>query len=364
MKHFSEYRNPDIARKLIHEIRDVSKRPVKLMEVCGTHTVSIFRSGIRSILPGNISLLSGPGCPVCVTANEDIDLAIALSRQDDVILATFGDMIKVPGTESSLEYERARGADIRAIYSTLDALNFARDNPDKKVVLLGIGFETTSPTIASAILSAASEDMGNFFVLTSHKLVPPAMKAILDAEEVAIDAFLCPGHVSVILGEHPYEFIPKEYGVPCVITGFEPLDILQGILASVRQIEAGEARVENAYKRVVRPEGNPVALDLLDKVFQVCDVSWRGLNVIPQSGFCIREEYRRFDARYAFDISVPPSKEPEGCLCGEVLRGVKQPTDCAFFGKLCTPDNPVGPCMVSSEGTCAAHYKYGAEGAA
>lgn len=359
MKYFDEYRDREIARKLIADIEATCTREVRLMEVCGTHTVAIFRSGIRGMLPANISLLSGPGCPVCVTANEDIDLAIEIARQEDVILTTFGDMIKVPGSESSLESERARGGNIRVVYSSLDALEIARQNPEKKIVLLGIGFETTSPTIAGAILTAESEHLDNFFILTSHKVIPPAMKALLDADDVRIDGFLCPGHVSAIIGSHPYEFIPKDYGVPCVIAGFQPLDILQSVLMLVRQIESGDARVETEYRRVVRPEGNVTALNVLEKVFEICDVPWRGLGVVPQSGMALREKYKQFDARSAFDIDVEPVSEPEGCLCGDILRGVKIPSDCKFFGKVCTPDDPIGPCMVSSEGTCAAYFKYG-----
>lgn len=358
MKHVDEYRDRRIAEKLFAHIEAACTREVRLMEVCGTHTVAIFRSGIRGMLPANISLLSGPGCPVCVTANEDIDFAIEIARQEDVILATFGDMIKVPGSESSLEKERARGSDIRVVYSSLDALEIARQNPGKKITLLGIGFETTSPTIAAAVMSAEKERLGNFFVLTSHKLIPPAMKVLLDAEDVKIDGFLCPGHVSTIIGSRPYEFIPRDYGVPCVIAGFEPLDILQSILMLVQQIESGDARVENEYGRVVRPEGNVTALKVLEEVFEICDVPWRGLGIVPQSGMALREKYNQFDARTVFKVNVKPSEEPKGCLCGDILRGVRIPPDCAFFGKACTPDNPIGPCMVSSEGTCAAYFKY------
>jgi len=359
MKYLDEYRDPELAKKLIASIKATSRREVRLTEVCGTHTVAIFRSGIRGMLPENISLLSGPGCPVCVTPNEDIDTAIAIARQEDTILATFGDMIKVPGSRSSLEIERAEGADIRVVYSSLDALEIARQNPRKKVMLFGIGFETTSPTIASAVLSAESENMDNFFVLVSHKLIPPAMKALLDAEDVRIDGFLCPGHVSAIIGSRPYEFIPEDYGVPCVIVGFEPLDILHSILMAIRQLESGNARVEIGYRRAVRPEGNITALKILEQVFEICDAPWRGLGLIPRSGLRFRKEYGRFDARSAFGVDVSASSEPEGCLCGEILRGAKMPPDCQFYGEACTPDNPIGPCMVSSEGTCAAYFRYG-----
>jgi hydrogenase expression/formation protein HypD len=317
------------------------------------------------MLPKNISMLSGPGCPVCVTPNEDIDKAIAIvggggahSRPEDVILTTFGDMIKVPGSNSSLEKERAQGADIRVVYSALDALDIARKNPRKKVVLLGIGFETTSPTIASVILSADEEGIDNFFILVAHKLIPPAMKALLDAEDVRIDGFLCPGHVSTIIGSNPYEFIPTDYGVPCVIAGFEPLDILQSILSAARQIESKEVKVEIEYRRAVRPQGNTTALKVLYEVFEACDVRWRGLGMVKGSGLQLRRKYRQFDAESVFDVNVSPNAEPKGCLCGEILRGVKVPKDCTLFGKVCTPEEPVGPCMVSSEGTCAAYFKY------
>lgn len=359
MRYLDEFRNPEKAKRLLDNIKSVSKKETRLMEVCGTHTVSIFRSGIRSILPDNISLISGPGCPVCVTPNEDIDIAIEIAKQKDVILTTFGDMIKVPGSSSSLADERAGGADIRVVYSSLDALDIARQNPQKNVVLLGIGFETTAPTIASAILLASNEGLENFFVLSTHKVVPPAMKALLDSGDVRIHGFICPGHVSTIIGSRPYEFVARDYGIPCIVAGFEPLDILQSILMAVKQVESGEANVAIQYRRVVRPEGNPVALKMLEDIFDICDTKWRGLGIIPQSGMMIRDQYSQYDARCVFEVDVSPSDEPAGCLCGEILRGVKQPPECAFFGKACTPENPVGPCMVSSEGTCAAHFKYG-----
>lgn len=358
MKHLDEYRRPEIAKKILDKIKFTSKRKIRLMEVCGTHTVAIFRSGIRNILPENISLISGPGCPVCVTPNEDIDKAIAISRQKDVILATYGDMIKVPGSGSSLENERAMGADIRVVYSSLDALEIARKNPQKKVVLMGIGFETTSPTIASAVITAEKENLSNFYVLVFHKVIPPAMKALLDSGEVMIHGFICPGHVSTIIGSHPYEFIARDYGVGCVIVGFEPLDILQGILMLVQMIETEDAKVDIEYRRFVKPEGNPAALRVMDEVFQVCDSKWRGLGIIPKSGLEFKDRYARFNAGLVFDIKIDSSDEPKGCMCGEILRGVKIPPNCGLFGKVCAPESPVGPCMVSSEGTCAAYFKY------
>jgi hydrogenase expression/formation protein HypD len=359
VKYLNEFRNPELAKKIISSIQAESDREIRLMEVCGTHTVAIFRSGIKNILPKNISLISGPGCPVCVTSNLEIDTAIEIAKSDDVILATFGDMIRVPGSFSSLEKERANGADIRVVYSSLDALNIANQNPNRKVVLFGIGFETTSPTIAGAILSAQNEGVKNFFVLSSHKLIPPAMKMLLEAGEVKIDGFICPGHVSTIIGSKAYDFIAQEYRVPCVIAGFEPIDILQTILMLIRQIKDGKSRVEIGYKRAVRPEGNITALNILSDVFDISDARWRGLGIVPSSGLEIKDKYRQFDAKKAFVVNVESENEPKGCLCGEVLRGVKTPIECAFFANSCTPDNPIGPCMVSSEGTCSAYFKYG-----
>ena len=312
MKYLDEYRDPEMAKKLISSITSAATRQIRLMEGCGTHTVSIFRSGIKDLLPENISLISGPGCPVCVTPNEEIDAAIEIAKQDDVILTTFGDMIKVPGSTSSLEKERALGADVRVVYSSLDALEIARKLPQKKVVLLGIGFETTSPTIASAIISANRDKLGNFSILAAHKLIPPAMRALLDSKEVKISGFLCPGHVSAIIGSRPYEFIAQDYGVPCVVAGFEPLDILNGILMLVKQVESGDASVDIQYRRVVRPDGNAAALGILNDAFHVCDARWRGLGNIPESGLKIRDKYRQFDARSNFDIDIVPTDEPAG----------------------------------------------------
>ncbi|MEA1939775.1 MAG: hydrogenase formation protein HypD [Candidatus Caldatribacteriota bacterium] len=357
MKYIDEYRNEEIAQKIIREINVISKKQVNLMEVCGTHTVTIFRNGIRNILPGNVNLLSGPGCPVCVTPTRNIDDIIALSREKDFIITTFGDMIRVPGSTSSLEKEKANGADIRIVYSTLDALNIARDNPAKKIVFMGVGFETTSPTIASVILKAKGEKINNFSVLCVAKIMPPAMKSLLDAEEVNIDGFICPGHVSAIIGSEPYCFIANQYKVPCVISGFEPLDILQGIYMLIKQIEEKRAEIEIQYKRVVRPEGNKIALQKLKEVFRIVDSNWRGIGNIENSGLDLKEEFHRFNAR-KFKVEVEETKEFAGCRCGEVLRGVIIPPECSLFGKICTPEDPKGACMVSSEGTCAAYYKY------
>ncbi len=327
------------------------------MEVCGTHTVAIFRNGIREMLPTNINLISGPGCPVCVTPILHIDEIIALSRKNDFIITTFGDMIRVPGSTSTLEKEKANGADIRIVYSTLDALEVARLNSSKKVVFMGVGFETTSPTIASAILKAEEEKIDNFFVLSVAKIIPPAMRALLESREVNIDGFICPGHVSTIIGSRPYNFIATQYGVPCVISGFEPLDILQTIFMLVKQIEENDTKIEIQYQRVVKPEGNQIALEKVSRVFKVIDSEWRGIGKIPQSGLEIREEYTQFNAR-KFNVLVEKTKEFTGCSCGEVLRGRITPPECPLFGEVCTPEDPKGACMVSSEGTCAAYYKY------
>jgi hydrogenase expression/formation protein HypD len=304
-------------------------------------------------------MLSGPGCPVCVTANADIDKAIALAALPDIVITTFGDMMKVPGSYSSLQEARAGEADIRIVYSTQDALQIARNNPAKSVVFIGIGFETTAPTIAASILQAENEGIKNYHVLCLSKLCPPIMKALLDLGELKLDGIVCPGHVSVIIGSRPYEFIPRDYGVACVVAGFEPLDMLLSIKMLVAQIESGKPTVEIAYRRGVNPEGNKIALELMDRVFQVDSADWRGIGVVPASGLKIRKKFERFDAEQAFSITLEPVREAKGCICGDILRGVKTPLNCKLFRKVCTPEHPVGPCMVSSEGSCAAYYQYG-----
>ena len=359
MKFISEFRRSELAEGLISRIHRRSKTPVRLMEFCGGHTVTIFRYGIRQILPETIGMVSGPGCPVCVTANADLDKAIALSRIPEVIIATFGDMIKVPGSYSSLQKAKADGADVRMVYSTMDALKIAEENPDKSVVFLGIGFETTAPTIAASVLQAEERELKNYYVLSMHKLCPPVIRTLLDSGEVKLHGLMCPGHVSTIIGSHPWEFIARDYGIPCVVSGFEPLDILRCVAMLVEQVENGEAEVEIAYRRGVRPEGNQEALKLIERVFEPCPAEWRGIGKVPDSGLKLKREFRSFDAELAFDIDPGPTYEPAGCICGDILRGVKTPADCNLFGKACTPENPVGPCMVSSEGSCSAHYLYG-----
>lgn len=361
MKYISEFRCSELAEGLIHQIHRKSKTPVRFMEFCGGHTVTIFKYGIRQVLPKAIEMVSGPGCPVCVTANADLDKAIALAQIPDVIITTFGDMLKVPGSRSSLQKAKADGADVRMVYSTMDALEIAEDNPTKSVVFLGIGFETTAPTIAVSVLQAEDKGIKNYYVLSMHKLCPPIIRAILDSGEVKLDGLICPGHVSAIIGSHPWEFISQDYNIPCVVSGFEPLDILQCVDMLVTQIENSESKVEIAYKRGVRPEGNQQALKLMDEVFELCPAQWRGIGEVAATGLKLRKQYQRFDAEVAFEIEPGPACEPKGCICGEVLRGVKTPLDCQLFRKVCTPQSPVGPCMVSSEGSCSAHYLYGGD---
>ena len=359
MKFIDEYRDVELAKKLVTRIGQLSTRPARLMEFCGGHTVAIMRGGLRQLLPPTVEMLSGPGCPVCVTANADIDRAIAIARLPNVIITTFGDMMKVPGSYSSLQQARAEGADIRIVYSTQDALQIARENPNKSVIFIGVGFETTAPTIAAAILQAKAEKINNFHVLCLLKLCPPIMKALLDLGELKIDGIVCPGHVSAIIGSRPYEFIPRDHGVACVVSGFEPLDILLAVEMLVQQIEEGKPLVEIAYRRGVKPEGNTRALELLDSVFQVDGADWRGIGIVPASGLKLNGEYCHFDAGQAFPVILEPIKEAKGCICGSILRGVQTPRDCKLFRKVCSPDHPVGPCMVSSEGACAAYYSYG-----
>jgi hydrogenase expression/formation protein HypD len=361
MKFIDEFRDVELAKKVLARIKQLSTKPTRLMEFCGGHTVSIMRSGIRQLLPPTVEMLSGPGCPVCVTANADIDKSIALAGLPDVIVTTFGDMMKVPGSYSSLQQARAAEANIRIVYSTQDALQLARNNPSQSVIFIGIGFETTAPTIAASILEAEKEGIKNYYVLCLSKLCPPIMKALLDLGELKLDGIVCPGHVSVIIGSRPYEFIPHDYGVACAVSGFEPLDILLTVEMLVKQIETGKPKVEIAYRRGVNPQGNKTALVLMDTVFDVGSADWRGIGVVPASGLTIKKKFERFDAERSFSISTKPALEPKGCICGDILRGVKTPLDCKLFRKACTPEHPVGPCMVSSEGSCAAYHQYGAE---
>ncbi len=336
-------------------------RPIQIMEVCGTHTVSIFRNGLRPLLPENLRLVSGPGCPVCVTAQRHIDAALELAARPGVLIATYGDMMRVPGRQGSLERQRAAGAQVRVVNSARTAFELARDNPAQQVVFLAVGFETTAPATVATVLAAERHGLENFSVLMCHKLVVPAMAALLDAGDVPLDGFLAPGHVSVIIGAAAYRPIAERYRRPVVVAGFEPDSILRGLVALVRQIASGQAAVENAYPAVVRDEGNRVALDLLERVCAVADVPWRALGVIPRSGLEFRPAYRRFDALERFGVALGEDADHPGCRCGAVITGRVLPTDCGAFGRACTPLTPIGPCMVSSEGTCAAWYKYGRE---
>jgi hydrogenase expression/formation protein HypD len=348
-----------LAQKLIQHIQRISTRPVRLMEFCGGHTVAILKHGLRQLLPQSVQLFSGPGCPVCVTATGDIDKIIGLSQQPGVIVATFGDLMRVPGSYASLQQSRAQGRDVRVVYSALEALDVARLNPQLKVVMTGIGFETTAPTIAASLLQAREEGLKNYLVFSVHKLTPPVIQAILKEGETHLQGIICPGHVSAIIGSRPYESIPRDYGIACAITGFEPLDILLGVDRLVRQIETHEPRVEIAYRRAVRPEGNPRALELMARVFEVTSADWRGMGLIPGSGLKIKADFSQFDAEKVFDLPVMEAREPAGCICAGILRGLKTPPDCALFGSACTPEHPVGPCMVSAEGACSAYYLYG-----
>jgi len=358
IKYLHEYRDPELSRKIIQHINKTSRKNIRLMEVCGTHTVSIFRNGIRSLLPETISLLSGPGCPVCVTAQNEIDAFIELAKLDDVIIATFGDLIKVPGADSSLQNEQAKGRDVRIVYSTFDAIDIAKKHPDKNVVFLGVGFETTAPTIAASILAARDLNLNNYFVISAHKLLPPALVTLAENPKTKVDGFILPGHVSVIIGITAYTPFYERYNVPCVIAGFEPIDILQAILMLTKQIEDNAPKLENSYKRAVTFEGNPKARSTMNAVFETTDAAWRGLGNIPLSGLKIRQEYEAFDAQKVFGIELSASEDPKGCACGEILLGLKIPPQCPLYKKTCSPIQPVGPCMVSSEGTCAAYYRY------
>ena len=357
MKYVDEYRDRTLVDKLVRQIASRARQPYTFMEVCGSHTMAIHKFGIPSLLPGNIRLKSGPGCPVCVTGKSYIDRAIAYAQMPGVIVCTYGDLLRVPGSHASLYDQRAEGSDIRMVYSLLEALRIARDNPDHRVVFLGIGFETTAPGSAVGILQADQEGLDNFYLFSSHKLMPPAMDAIVE-DGVTIDGYLCPGHVSTITGSSMYRHIPEDYGLACVISGFEPSDMLQSIVMLIDQLESGRPSVEIQYKRAVRPEGNLKARRFMDQVFVPRDDWWRGLGVLKNSGLAIREQYRQYDAEYMMPLEVATDEEDHGCICGEILKGHSEPPDCPLFASTCTPVHPVGACMVSSEGACQAYYKY------
>jgi len=360
MKYMTEFRDFAAAQALSQELHAecAGLDSIRIMEVCGGHTAAIFKFGIRDLLPKNIVLMSGPGCPVCVTSNSFLDYAIALSRQPDVTIASFGDLLRVPGSRSSLLQEKSRGADVRICYSSLDALELARKNPSRKVVFLGIGFETTAPTVAAAIQRASLEGLNNFLVLSALKTMPNAMRALLESGELGLNAFICPGHVSTVTGLGIYDFIAREFHTPCVVTGFEPLDLLQSILMIVRQLKEKRAVVENQYTRATSDTGNRIAQALIGEVFQASDVEWRGLGVIPGSGLGLNDRYAEFDAVKKIPLQIESTRENPGCICGSIMRGVKTPNQCKLFGTACRPDRPQGSCMVSDEGHCATYFKY------
>jgi hydrogenase expression/formation protein HypD len=363
VRYLDEFRDPERTRKTARAVAAVNPggREFAFMEVCGTHTMAIARYGLKKLLPPNVRLISGPGCPVCVTPKEYVDRAVALARAPGVVVATFGDMMRVPGSSADLLRLQAEGADVRVVYSAREALAVARAEPERKVVFLAVGFETTAPTVAATVAEAAAEGVENYFLLVAHKLIPPAMRALCAQGDLALDGFLCPAHVSAIIGAGAYEFIPRDYGLPCAVAGFEPVDILQGIYLLLKQYADGVRRVDNQYSRVVKADGNARAREVMAAVFDACDSRWRGLGDMPASGLALRGEFSRFDAGAAIPVEVEPTVPDRGCICGDVLTGAKAPAECSLFGGPCTPEAPVGPCMVSSEGSCAAAFKYGNE---
>jgi hydrogenase expression/formation protein HypD len=358
MRYVDEYRDAATARALVERIRAAVTRPHVIMEVCGGQTHSILRYGLDQLLPDEVELVHGPGCPVCVTALETIDRAHAIAARPGVIFTSFGDMLRVPGSRGDLLQLRARGADVRVVYSPLDAVGLARANPDREVVFFGIGFETTAPANAMALIAAKRGGVANFSMLASHVLVPPSIASILQARENRVQAFLGPGHVCAIAGLRAYDALVARYRVPIVITGFEPVDLLRGVLAAVQQLERGAAVVENAYERHVPREGNPAARAAIAEVFDVVDRNWRGVGAIPKSGYRISAAYRAHDAEARFDVGAIATREPDACISGLVLRGIKKPCDCPAFGRACTPATPLGATMVSAEGACAAYYQH------
>ncbi len=358
MKYVDEFRDPALAKATLAEIKRITTRHWVMMEICGGQTHSIKRFGLDQLLPDNIELVHGPGCPVCVTPLEQIDKALAIASRPEVIFTSYGDMLRVPGSGRDLFSIRAQGGDVRVVYSPLDALKIARENPDKQVVFFAIGFETTAPANAMAIAQAKNIGLTNFSVLVSHVRVPPAMHAILGSTANRVQGFLAAGHVCAVMGYWEYPEVAEKYQVPIVVTGFEPIDLLQGILKTAQMLEAGEYSAENAYARAVSFEGNKPAQAIINKVFKECDRKWRGIGTIPMSGWCLSDEYAEFDAESRFDVSAITTDESPLCIAGEILQGLKKPPQCSAFGTLCTPQNPLGATMVSSEGACAAYYRY------
>jgi hydrogenase expression/formation protein HypD len=361
MRFIDEFRDSELAKRVVREIERIAEgRRFRIMEICGGHTHTIYRYGLHDVLPVNIELVHGPGCPVCVLPMGKVDDAIAIAKHDGVILATFGDMMRVPGSEGSLIDAQADGADVRMVYSPLDALKLAHQNPDRKVVFFAIGFETTAPSTAVTLLHAKRWGVRNFFVFCNHVLVVPAIKALLDSPETRLDGFIGPGHVTTVIGSKAWEFIPKDYGKGIVISGFEPLDMLQAIYMLVRQLIEGKPRVDVQYTRAVRPDGNTKAKEVMAQVFELRETfEWRGLGWIEKSALKLKPEFAEFDAELHFDLPRRQVADPKVCQCGEVLRGAILPWECKVFGTACTPEHPIGACMVSSEGACAAVYQYG-----
>ena len=358
MKYLSEYRDPELVKEYVEEIHRVTTKPWTLMEICGGQTHSLVKNGILDMLPENITMVHGPGCPVCVTSLQVIDEAVFLAEQPGVILCSFGDMLRVPGSSKSLLEVKASGADIRILYSPLEAVELAIANPEKEVVFFAVGFETTAPANALSVIQAARSGITNYSILASHVLVPPAMEAILSDEDNVIDAFLAAGHVCTIMGMEEYYPVAEKYKVPVVITGFEPVDLLQGILMSVKQLEKGEYKVENQYARYVQRQGNKAAMDTIFEVFEVSSRTWRGIGNIPDSGYEVNDQYKRYNARLKFKLNLPEAKENSECISGEIMKGLKKPVQCPNFGTACKPEHPLGAPMVSSEGSCAAYYHY------
>ena len=359
MKYLDEYRDIELARPLVEELQKSVTRPLRIMEVCGSHTMAIFRNGLRTILPPGMELISGPGCPVCVTSASHMDAFISMAARPGVRVAVFGDLFRVPGSDGSLANASAEGAKIDIVYSPMDGLEIAVNNPGELVVFLGVGFETTTPGIAATVLSAKNRNIKNFALFSTQKTMPAPMYSLLNDPELKIDGLLCPGHVSSIIGAGAWQPLVSEFGLACVVGGFETADLLKSLTLLARQVGKGEPKVENIYPRAVSWNGNRRAEQMVEKIFEPADMEWRGLGIIPGSGLRIRAEYADFDAEKRLDIELVATEEPKGCICGQILKGIKKPTDCLLFDTGCTPGKPVGPCMVSSEGTCAAYHKYG-----
>jgi len=357
MRYIEEYRDRELILKVAGHIRNTAKGKYSFMEVCGGHTSSIHRFGIPSLLPPGINLVSGPGCPVCVTSTDFIDKAILYSQRPGVIIVTFGDLLRVPGSYSSLEKEKLKGADIRILFSGIEALNIARSNKDKTIIFLGIGFETTAPGTAVTVKQAVEEGLSNFLLLSAHKVMPPVMEALV-REGIQIDGFICPGHVAAITGSRIFEFLPEKYGLGCVVAGFEPTDLLHSVLMLVRQVNMKSPSLEIQYTRAVTLNGNKIAQNHLSELFEFCDANWRGFGIIPGSGLRLKNQYEKFDAEKRIPLTLGSVKENPFCICGDVLRGIKKPDNCSLFRVACTPENPVGACMVSAEGACNSYYKY------